>query len=126
MGKERMAQISEKWKILPQEQKDMYQAEVNRSMGVYRQKYEDWFNGLSEAERKAETSRMNSGKSTRARNNAAAAAAAAQGLTVTAKASPAKQRQQQQQMQQEQMQQDQQLQQNQLIAQVAAPTPTVV
>ena len=56
-----------------------YQAEVNRSMGVYRQKYEDWFNGLSEAERKAETSRMNSGKSTRARNNAAAAAAAAQG-----------------------------------------------
>ena len=28
-----------------------YQAEVNRSMGVYRQKYEDWFNGLSEAER---------------------------------------------------------------------------
>ena len=48
-------------------------------MGVYRQKYEDWFNGLSEAERKAETSRMNSGKSTRARNNAAAAAAAAQG-----------------------------------------------
>ena len=48
-------------------------------MGVYRQKYEDWFNALNEAERKAETSRMNSGKSTRARNNAAAAAAAAQG-----------------------------------------------
>merc|ERR1712226_686950 len=126
-SKDRMAQISEKWKILPQEQKDMYQAEVNRSMGVYRQKYEDWFNGLSEAERKAETSRMNSGKSTRARNNAAAAAAAAQGLTVTAKASPAKLRQQQQQQQQQlqqeqQLQQDQQhqLQQNQLVAQVAA------
>merc|ERR1712038_464325 len=132
-SKERMAQISEKWKILPQEQKDMYQAEVNRSMGVYRQKYEDWFNGLSEAERKAETSRMNSGKSTRARNNAAAAAAAAQGLTVPAKSSPAKlrqqQQQQQQQMQQEQqLQQDQhQLQQNQLVAQVAAAAaPTVV
>jgi hypothetical protein len=42
-----------------------YQAEVNRSMGVYRQKYEDWFNGLSEAERKAETARMNSSKSSR-------------------------------------------------------------
>merc|ERR1711990_188210 len=85
-------------------------------MGVYRQKYEDWFNGLSEAERKAETSRMNSGKSTRARNNAAAAAAAAQGLTVPAKSSPAKLRQQQQHQQQ----------QNQLVAQVAAAAPTVV
>merc|ERR1712001_556652 len=133
-SKDRMAQISEKWKLLPQEQKDNYQAEVNRSMGVYRQKYEDWFNALNEAERKAETSRMNSGKSTRARNNAAAAAAAAQGLTVTAKSSPAKLRQQQQQQQQQlqqeqQLQQDQQhqLQQNQPAAQVAAAAaPTVV
>ena len=92
-----------------------YQAEVNRSMGVYRQKYEDWFNGLSEAERKAETSRMNSGKSTRARNNAAAAAAAAQGLPVPAKASPAKLRQQQQQQQQQHIQQEQQMQQDQQV-----------
>ena len=34
-------------------------------MGVYRQKYEDWFNNLSETERKAETSRINSTKSVR-------------------------------------------------------------
>jgi len=76
----------------------------------------------------------NSGKSTRARNNAAAAAAAAQGLTVPAKSSPAKLRQQQQQQQQQQIQQEQQLQQdqqhqlqqNQLVAQVAAAAPTVV
>jgi len=64
-SKERMAQISEKWKILPQEQKDCYQAEVNRSMAVYRQKYEDWFNALSEPEREAETARLNSNKSVR-------------------------------------------------------------
>merc|ERR1719412_3273570 len=64
-SKDRMAQISEKWKLLPQEQKDNYQAEVNRSMGVYRQKYEDWFNNLSDTERKAETARMNSTKSIR-------------------------------------------------------------
>ena len=42
-----------------------YQGEVNRSMAVYRQKYEDWFNGLSEAEREAESARMNSNKTTR-------------------------------------------------------------
>ena len=42
-----------------------YQAEVNRSMGVYRQKYEDWFNQLSETDRKAETARMNSSKTMR-------------------------------------------------------------
>ncbi len=44
-------------------------------MGVYRQKYEDWFNNLSDADRKAETGRMNSTKSVRktgAKNNAAA------------------------------------------------------
>merc|ERR1712141_316189 len=64
-SKDRMAQISEKWKLLPQEQKDNYQAEVNRSMGVYRQKYEDWFNALNETERKAETARMNSSKTMR-------------------------------------------------------------
>ena len=40
-----------------------YQAEVNRSMSVYRQKYEDWFNQLTDVERKAETARMNSSKS---------------------------------------------------------------
>jgi len=62
-SKERMAQISEKWKVLPQDQKDNYQAEVNRSMSVYRQKYEDWFNQLTDVERKAETARMNSSKS---------------------------------------------------------------
>merc|ERR1711976_465019 len=80
-SKERMAQISEKWKLLPQQQKDNYQAEVNRSMGVYRQKYEDWFNNLNEQERKAETARMNSTKSIRkqpAKNNAVQAAQAAQ------------------------------------------------
>ena len=41
-------------------------------MGVYRQKYEDWFNNLNEQERKAETARMNSTKSIRkqpAKNN---------------------------------------------------------
>merc|ERR1712200_243618 len=79
-SKERMAQISEKWKLLPQQHKDNYQAEVNRSMGVYRQKYEDWFNNLNEQERKAETARMNSTKSIRkqpAKNNAVQAAQAA-------------------------------------------------
>jgi len=40
-----------------------YQSEVNRSMGVYRQRYEDWFNGLTEVEREAETARLNSNKS---------------------------------------------------------------
>lgn len=39
-------------------------------MAVYRQKYEDWFNYLSEAERRAETARMNACKSTRAKHNA--------------------------------------------------------
>jgi len=34
-------------------------------MGVYRQKYEDWFNNLTDAERKAETERLNSSKSVR-------------------------------------------------------------
>ena len=34
-------------------------------MGVYRQKYEDWFNNLSDTERKAETARMNSSKTMR-------------------------------------------------------------
>ena len=34
-------------------------------MGVYRQKYEDWFNALNETERKAETARMNSSKTMR-------------------------------------------------------------
>ena len=34
-------------------------------MGVYRQKYEDWFNQLSETDRKAETARMNSSKTMR-------------------------------------------------------------
>ena len=50
-------------------------------MGVYRQKYEDWFNNLNEQERKAETARMNSTKSIRkqpAKNNAVQAAQAAQ------------------------------------------------
>jgi hypothetical protein len=42
-----------------------YQAEVNRSMAVYRQKYEDWFNSLTEAEREAESARLNSNKSAR-------------------------------------------------------------
>ena len=48
-------------------------------MGVYRQKYEDWFNNLSDTERKAETARMNSSKSVRKQpsNNANAAKAAA-------------------------------------------------
>ena len=32
-------------------------------MSVYRQKYEDWFNQLTDVERKAETARMNSSKS---------------------------------------------------------------
>jgi len=34
-------------------------------MAVYRQKYEDWFNGLSDAEREAETARLNSNKTAR-------------------------------------------------------------
>ena len=86
-SKERMAQISEKWKILPQDQKDMYQAEVNRSMSVYRQKYEDWFNALDENERKAETNRMSSTKSTRAKQHNAAVAAAQQAQQNAAAAS---------------------------------------
>ena len=45
-------------------------------MSVYRQKYEDWFNGLDENERKAETNRMSSTKSTRAKQHNAAVAAA--------------------------------------------------
>ena len=63
-----------------------YQAEVNRSMGVYRQKYEDWFNALNDTERKAETARMNSTKSVRKQpaKTAAAAAAAAANAAVAA------------------------------------------
>merc|ERR1719357_2439457 len=86
-SKERMAQISEKWKLLPQQQKDNYQAEVNRSMSVYRQKYEDWFNALDENERKAETNRMSSTKSTRAKQHNAAVAAAQQAQQNAAAAS---------------------------------------
>ena len=44
-------------------------------MSVYRQKYEDWFNALDENERKAETNRMSSTKSTRAKQHNAAVAA---------------------------------------------------
>ena len=45
-------------------------------MSVYRQKYEDWFNALNEAERKAETARMNSSKTVKRQpaNNAKNAA----------------------------------------------------
>ena len=34
-------------------------------MSVYRQRYEDWFNNLTDTEREAETARLNSNKSTR-------------------------------------------------------------
>lgn len=34
-------------------------------MAVYRQKYEEWFNALSDAEREAETARLNSNKTVR-------------------------------------------------------------
>merc|ERR1711971_1046868 len=54
--------------------------------GVYRQKYEDWFNALNDTERKAETARMNSTKSVRKQpaKTAAAAAAAAANAAVAA------------------------------------------
>ena len=64
-SKERMAQISEKWKVLGAEQKDKYQREVSQTMGVYRQEYEEWFSNLSEEERKAETNRNSLKKNTR-------------------------------------------------------------
>nr|XP_040575980.1 nucleolar transcription factor 1-A-like [Lepeophtheirus salmonis] len=59
-SKERMAHISELWKTLPETKKESYQSEVNEAMGIYRQMYEDWFNGLNDDERKAESDRNNS------------------------------------------------------------------
>ena len=64
-----------------------YQGEVNRSMSVYRQKYEGWFNALSEAEREAETARLNSNKTVR------------KPAPVKIKQEPKQQQQQQQQQQ---------------------------
>ena len=54
-------------------------------MSVYRQKYEDWFNALNEAERKAETARMNSSKTVKRQpaNNAAKNAANNASTTTT-------------------------------------------
>ncbi len=62
-SKERMAAISQRWKLISQDQKDRYQAQVNDSMSIYRQKYEAWFNELSEEDRNNETARMNTSKS---------------------------------------------------------------
>ena len=61
-------------------------------MSVYRQRYEEWFNNLSDVEREAETSRLNSNKSTRKTGAA------------KIKQEPKQQQQQQQQLQQQQMQ----------------------
>ena len=60
-------------------------------MGVYRQKYEDWFNALNDTERKAETARMNSTKSVRKQpaKNAAAAQASAAAAAAAANAAAA-------------------------------------
>ncbi len=80
-------------------------------MGVYRQKYEDWFNNLNEAERKAETSRLNSTKTVRNKGSATAAA----------KQNAQAQAQQHHQQQQQQQQQQQLVQQQQIIQE-----PTIV
>ena len=61
-SKERMTQISVKYKMLDQNQKDLYQAQVNESMAVYRAEYENWFNNLNEEQRQAETARTNTAK----------------------------------------------------------------
>ena len=53
-------------------------------MGVYRQKYEDWFNDLSDADRQAETARMNSSKNVK-RQPAAKNATNANNTTTTIK-----------------------------------------
>ena len=100
-SKERMSHISEQWKHIDQGRKDAYQAQVNESMTIYRQQYEEWFDGLNEEERKAETARMNTSKS-KPKNAQAAQNAALK-----------KQQQQQQQQLQQQLQQQQQHQQQQ-------------
>ncbi len=61
-SKERMTQISNKWKVLDQTQKDYYQEQVNQSMGVYRQQYENWLEGLTERQKQIETARGNTAK----------------------------------------------------------------
>ena len=62
-------------------------------MSVYRQRYEEWFNNLTDVEREAETSRLNSNKSTRKTGAA------------KIKQEPKQQQQQQQQQLQQQQQQ---------------------
>ena len=62
-------------------------------MSVYRQRYEEWFNNLSDVEREAETSRLNSNKSTRKT-----------GAAKVKQEPKQQQQQQQQQLQQQQMQ----------------------
>jgi hypothetical protein len=62
-------------------------------MAVYRQRYEEWFNNLTDVEREAETSRLNSNKSSRKSG------------TVKVKQEPKQQQQQQQQQMQQQQQQ---------------------
>ena len=61
-SKERMTQISIKYKMLDQTQKDLYQAQVNESMAVYRQKYEKWFKKLNAKQKEQERERGNKSK----------------------------------------------------------------
>jgi len=51
--------FNEKYKLLIYS----YKSKLKKSMGAYRQRYDDWFNGLTEVEREAETARLNSNKS---------------------------------------------------------------
>jgi len=66
-------------------------------MSVYRQRYEDWFNNLTDTEREAETARLNSNKSTR---KPAAVKIKQEPKSVVNMSQPQQQQQQQQQPQQ--------------------------
>ena len=79
-SKERMTQISIKYKMLDQMQKDHYQAQVNESMAVYRQEYENWFNNLNDEQRQAETARTNTAKNKKFNPAPPGATASASGI----------------------------------------------
>jgi len=56
-SKERMSHISEAWKKVSDAEKEVYQAQVNEMMTRYKQEYNDWYESLTEDEKKAEKER---------------------------------------------------------------------
>merc|ERR1719186_272767 len=52
-----MSHISEAWKKVSDGEKEVYQAQVNEMMTRYKQEYNDWYESLTEDEKKAEKER---------------------------------------------------------------------